>query len=84
MGIEELKQCEEAEEGSDDPCPQPGCDPDGCPNAKQFNAAVAEASADIDPDNFDEDFEPLENKDSHQTKFDTPPEMETIHHDLGF
>jgi hypothetical protein len=64
--------------------PNPGVTQTAARTLKQFNAAVAEASADIDPDNFDEDFEPLEDKDSHQTKFDTPPEMETIHHDLGF
>ena len=74
MGIEKLKQCEEVEEGGDGPFPA----------AEKFNAAITEASADIDPDNFDEDFKPLEDEDSHETKFETLPEMEIIHHNLGF
>jgi hypothetical protein len=67
MGIEGFKQFEEAEERSDDSCPQPGCDTDGYPNTKQFNAAVAEASALIDPETVDEDSKPLEDKDSQET-----------------
>ncbi|MGA2730199.1 MAG: hypothetical protein ABSE96_20510 [Terracidiphilus sp.] len=83
MEIEELKQCKEAEEGSGDSCPQPGCDADGFPNAEQFASAIAEASADVDPNNFNEDFEPLEHDDSRETMFNTLPELKMIHHNLG-
>jgi hypothetical protein len=42
-----------------------------------------EASADVDPNNFNEDFEPLEHDDSRETMFNTLPELKMIHHNLG-
>lgn len=80
MGIKELRQSKEAEEGSDDRCPQSGCDSDGFPTAKEFNAAIAEANESIDPDNF----ELLEDEESEDLEDETLPEMDTIRHNLGF
>ena len=75
MEIEELKQCKEAEEGSDDSCPQPaGVTQTDSRTLKQFASAIAEAKqADVDPNNFNEDFEPLEHDDSRETMFNTLP-----------
>ncbi len=83
MGIKELRRSKEAEEGSDDRCPQSGCDSDGFPTAKEFNAAIAEANESIDPDNFDDDFELLEDEESEDLEDETLPEMDTIRHNLG-
>lgn len=64
--------------GDVDDCVESGCDQDGFPSGEEFNATIAETRADLDADDFDEDFELSPELEDCETTFVTLPEMDII------
>ena len=61
---------------------EPGCDPDGFPNAEIFNVIMAEGNTDGNPDDFVEDLFLDDFEDGCEAMGDTLPEMMEINHNI--